>query len=187
MDKYSIPSNTNVFTEMAGLYIRRGDKSKEDSFWHKHNHWRNLSYYVKGIVDEEQRRKEPFKYVFVMTDDTAVMSSLREYANSDSKGTDEPYAREHLRGKDILYNVLAPQDCFDPFRRIGFDQFLVSMRFLIDHSAFTIGHTDSNVYRFFREVVYAERQHRPTIQSFTYVRNAPDSFVNNTEMTKIFN
>jgi len=180
-DKYSIPRNTNIFDQLAGLYIRRGDKSNEDSFWFKHHHWRNLSYYVKGIVDEEQRHQKTFKYIFVMTDDTSVMNSLKDYANPHSKGTDEPYAREHLRGKDILYNVLAPQDCFNPFHRVGFDQFLVSMRFLIEHSAFTIGHTDSNVFRFFREVVYAQRQHQPDVQSFTYVRNAPDSFENKPE------
>lgn len=186
-DKHSLPLNSNVFHNLAGLYIRRGDKSNEDSFWFKHQHWRNLSYYVKGIVDEEQRRKAPFKYVFVMTDDTSVMRSLQEYADSSSTGKDEPYAREHLRGKDILYNVLAPQDCFDPFRRIGFEQFLVSMRFLIEHSAFTVGHTDSNVFRFFREVVYAQRQHQPNVQSFTFVRNAPDSLESKTDINKIFN
>ena len=186
-DKHSLPPNSDIFHNLAGLYIRRGDKSNEDSFWFKHQRWRNLSYYVKGIVDEEQRRKEPFRYVFVMTDDTSVMRSLQDYSDVSSKGTDEPYAREHLRGKDILYNVLAPQDCFDPFRRIGFEQFLVSMRFLIEHSAFTVGHTDSNVFRFFREVVYAQRQHRPNVQSFTYVRNAPDSFDGKTEINKTFN
>jgi hypothetical protein len=186
IDKHSIPANTNVFDKLAGLYIRRGDKSNEDSFWFKHNHWRNLSYYVKGIVDEEERRHVPFKYVFVMTDDASVMNSLRDYANPNSKGTDELYAREHLRGKDILFNILAPQDCFDPFRRIGFDQFLVSMRFLIEHSAFTIGHTDSNVFRFFREVVYAQKQHRPDVQTFTHVRNAPNSLENKPDIAKIF-
>ena len=175
-DKYSLKSDKEVFDSMAGLYIRRGDKSNEDSFWHKHQRWRNLSYYIKGIVDEEKRRKTTFKYIFAMTDDTSVMASLQDYANKDSKGTDEPYARENLRGREILYNVLAPQACFDPFHRIGFDQFLVSMRFLIQNAAFTIGHTDSNVYRFFREVVYAERQHQPGVQTYTYVRNAPDSF-----------
>ena len=175
-DKYNVPPNENVFDKLAGLYIRRGDKSNEDSFWAKHNHWRNLSLYVKGVVDEEQRQKKDFKYIYVMTDDTSVMSSLQDYADARSKGTDEPYARKHLRGREILYNVLGPQACFDPFRRIGFDQFLISMRFLIEHSEFTVGHTDSNVFRFFREVVYAQRQHRPGLQSFTYVRNAPDSF-----------
>jgi len=185
-NKHSIPSNTNVFDKLAGLYIRRGDKSIEDSFWFKHHHWRNLSYYVKGIVDEEQRRNITFKYIFVMTDDASVMNSFRDYADPGSKGTDELYAREHLRGKDILYNVLAPQDCFDPFRRIGFEQFLVNMRFLIEHSAFTIGHTDSNVYRFFRELIYAQRQHQPGVQSFTYVRNAPNSLENKTEIRNMF-
>ena len=174
-DKYAVAANVNVFDKLAGLYIRRGDKSSEDSFWHKNHRWRNLSYYIKGIVDEEKRRKTVFKYVFVMTDDVSVMSSLQSYADPQSKGTDEPYAREHLRGREILYNVLAPQACFDPFQRIGFDQFLVSMRFLIENAAINVGHTDSNVFRFFREVVYAKHQHRSEIQTYTLVRNAPDS------------
>ncbi|UJR28025.1 hypothetical protein I4U23_009284 [Adineta vaga] len=180
-DKHTISSNKNVFDKLAGLYIRRGDKSSEDSFWAKHQHWRNLSLYVKGIVDEEQRQKKKFDYIFIMTDDTSVMQSFRDYADPNSKGKDEPYAREHLRGRDILYNVLAPQQCFDPFHRIGFEQFLVSMRFLIQHSAFTIGHTDSNVFRFFREAVYAQRQHQQNVQSYTYVQNAPNSLDENTE------
>jgi hypothetical protein len=175
-DKYSLSTNNSAFSNLAGLYIRRGDKSTEDSFWHKNHRWRNISYYIKGIVDEEKRRKMIFKSIFVMTDDTSVMNSLHDYANPNSEGTDEPYAREHLRGRDILYNVLAPQVCFDPFRRIGFDQFLVSMRFLIVHAAFTVGHTDSNVFRFFREVIYAQRQHQQNVQTFTFIRNAPDSF-----------
>jgi hypothetical protein len=166
----------NPFVSLAALYIRRGDKSNEDSFWHKHQHWRNLSYYVKGLVDEEQQRNIVFKSIFVMTDDISVMNSLRDYTNSKSKGIDEGYARKHLRGRNILHNILAPQTCFDPFRRIGFDQFLVSMRFIIDHSVFTVGHTDSNVFRFLREVIYARRQQNKDVQSFTYVRNAPDSF-----------
>ncbi|CAF3402843.1 unnamed protein product [Rotaria sp. Silwood1] len=180
-DKYSVPSNLTIFDKLAGLYIRRGDKSIEDSFWRKHGHWRNISLYIKAIVDEEQRRKTMFKYIFVMTDDQSVTASIRDYTKLDSKGTDEPYARRYLRGREILHNVLAPQECFDPFLRIGFDQFLVSMRFLIEHSAFTVGHTDSNVFRFFREVVYAQRQHRTDVQTFTYVRDAPDSFESNTQ------
>jgi len=175
IDKYSLSYNKNPFENLAGLYIRRGDKSNEDSFWHKNHRWRNLSYYVKGIVDEEKRRNLIFKLIFVMTDDVSVMNSLKDYADSKSKGTDELYARKHLRDRDILYNVLAPQTCFDPFHRIGFDQFLVSMRFLIDHSTFTVGHSDSNVFRFFRQIVYARRQQEKDVQSFTFVRNAPDS------------
>lgn len=166
---------TNPFVNLAGLYIRRGDKSNEDSFWHRHNHWRNLSYYVKGLIDEEKQRNIVFQSIFVMTDDLTVMTSLQEYANPKSNNTDEIYARENLRGRDILYNVLAPQACFHPFQRIGFDQFLVSMRFLIDHATFTVGHTDSNVFRFMREVIYARRQHQEEVQSFSLTRNAPDS------------
>ncbi|UJR21405.1 hypothetical protein I4U23_024495 [Adineta vaga] len=177
IDKYSLPKTKTVdpFDDLAGLYIRRGDKSTEDTFWHKHRRWRNISYYVKGLVDEENQRKTKFKSIFVMTDDASVMQSLIDYSNPQSKGTDEPYAREHLTNRNILYNVLAPQTCFDPFHRNGFDQFLVSMRFLIEYSRFTIGHTDSNVFRFFREVIYAQRQHHQHIQSFTFAKNAPDS------------
>jgi hypothetical protein len=175
IEKYSLINNKNPFDDLAGLYIRRGDKSVEDSFWHKHKRWRNLSYYVKGIVDEEKQRKMIFKSIFIMTDDRSVMNSLQDYADLKSKGTDEPYAREHLRGRNILYNILAPQTCFEPFRRIGFDQFLVNMRFLIDYSTFTVGHTDSNVFRFLRQIIYARRQHQKGVQSFTYIRDAPDS------------
>lgn len=174
-DKYH-PIKTDPFAHLAGLYIRRGDKSNEDSFWHQHRHWRNLSYYVKGLVDEEKQRNVVFQSIFVMTDDAYVMAALRDYADGKSNGTDEIYARKHLRDRNILYNILAPQACFDPFQRIGFDQFLVSMRFLIDHSTFTVGHTDSNVFRFMREVIYARRQQQEEVQSFSYTRNAPDSF-----------
>ena len=58
------------------------------------------------------------------------------------------------------------------------------MRFLIENSAFTIGHTDSNVFRFFQEVVYSLRQHRSNVQTFTYVQNAPDSLETNATNTK---
>ena len=170
------PLKTDPFTHLAGLYIRRGDKFNEDSFWHQHHHWRNLSYYVKGLVDEEKQRNVVFQSIFVMTDDLSVMTALQEYAEGKSNDTDEIYARKHLRGRNILYNILAPQACFDPFQRIGFDQFLVSLRFLIDHSTFTVGHTDSNVFRFMREVIYAQRQHQKEVQSSSYTRNAPDSF-----------
>ena len=173
-EKYGL-RNTDPFVHLAGLYIRRGDKFDEDSFWHKHHHWRNLSYYVKGLIDEEQQRHVSFQSIFVMTDDVSVLNALHDYANRKSNGTDEMYARKHLRGRNILYNILAPQACFDPFRRIGFDQFLVSMRFLIEHSTFTVGHTDSNVFRFLREIIYARKQHQKEVQSFTYIRNAPDS------------
>jgi hypothetical protein len=180
-DKYTIPRNINVFDSLAGLYIRRGDKWNEDSFWATHKHWRNLSLYVKGVIDEEQQRKTTFKYIYVMTDDSSVMKSFQDFVDPKSENKDEAYAREHLRGKEILYNVMAPQACFDPFHRVGFEQFLVSMRFLIDHAAIAVGHTDSNVFRFFREVVYAQRQHRPNVQTFTYVKNAPNSFDNKME------
>ena len=87
----------------------------------------------------------------------------------------KPYAREHLRGREILHNVFAPRACAEPFRRIDFDQFLVSIRFLAEHAAITIGHNDSNVFRLFREITYSRRQHQPGVQTITYTRSAPDS------------
>ena len=175
IDKYSQSLGDKVFAHLAGLYIRRGDKADEDSFWQKHNRWRNLSYYVKGIVDEEQRRNMNFTFIFVLSDDANVISSLQDYVNPSSTGNDEPYAREHLRGREILHNVFAPRACAEPFQRIDFDQFLVSIRFLAEHAAITIGHNDSNVFRLFREITYSRRQHQPGVQTITYTRSAPDS------------
>ncbi|CAF3622323.1 unnamed protein product [Adineta steineri] len=148
IEKYSLINSSNPFHDLAGLYIRRGDKLTKDSFWHKHNRWRNLSYYVKGIVYEKKRRKITFKCIFVMTD--------------------ELYTREHLHNRNILYNMLAPQICFNPFQRIDFDQFLISMRYLIYY-------TDSNVFQYFHEVIHAQRQQPQGIQSYTFSKNALDS------------
>lgn len=175
-DKWQKPYE-NVLTNLAALFIRRGDKMPEDSFWSKHKRWRNISMYVKGIVDEEQRRGEKFSTLFIMTDDTSVMNSIQEYAQIGltNSNQDESYAREHLHQREILYNVFAPQSCFDPFIRIGFDQFLVNVQFLTDHAAFIVGHTDSNVGRYLEEVLYVHRQHRTNAQTRTFVVNAPDS------------
>lgn len=163
IDKYSRSLGSDIFSHLAGLHIRRGDKTDEDSFWRKHNRWRNLSYYVKGIVDEEKRRNINFTFIFVLTDEKYVIDSLQNYA------------REHLRGREILYNVLAPIAYTEPFRRIEFDQFLVSIRFLVENAAITIGHNDSNVFQLFREITYSRRQHQPGVQTITYTRCAPDS------------
>ena len=181
-DKYSLSLDSDVFSRLAGLHIRRGDKTDEDSFWQKHQRWRNLSYYVKGIVDEEQRRKMNFTFIFVLSDEVHVINSLQDFANPSSTGIDEPYAREHLRGREILHNVLSPIACSEPFRRMEFDQFLVSMRFLVEHSVVTVGHNDSNVFRLLREITYSRRQQQPGVQTTTYTRCAPDSLTD----TRIF-
>jgi hypothetical protein len=162
---------------MAVIFIRRGDKMPEDSFWHKHHRWRNISMYVKGIIDEEKRRQIKYTTIFIMTDDQIVMNSIQEYSRHGLTGTnkDEPYARQHLHGRDILYNVFAPQSCFDPFIRIGFDQFLVNIQFITDYASLVIGHTDSNVGRYLEEIIYVNRQHQKDVQTLSYVINAPDS------------
>ena len=99
---YVHDKNGQSLNAVGGLFIRRGDKAHEDSFWKKHGRWRNISMYVKGIIDEEQRRNQIFSSIFVMTDDVLVMKSIQDYANPESKGADEPYARLHLRGRQIL-------------------------------------------------------------------------------------
>ena len=170
---------TEVLSKMAVLFIRRGDKMNEDSFWKSHQYWRNISLYVKGIVDEEKRRQMKYTSIFVITDDATVMSSIQEYARVGltDKHKDESYAREYLFERQILYNVFAPQACFDPFIRIGFDQFLVNIQFITDYAALVVGHRDSNVGRYIEEIIYVNRQHEPNAQTRTYVINAPDSFV----------
>jgi hypothetical protein len=161
--------------DTAAIFIRRGDKMPEDSFWQKHKRWRNISMYVKALVDEEKQKNRTFSSVFVMTDDVSVMKSIQDYSDPNSNGTDEPYARKHLRNRQILYNVFAPQACFDPFIRIGFDQFLVSLEFIVQHAQFTVAHSDSNVGRYLEEITYSRHQLNASVHSDTFVKNAPDS------------
>jgi hypothetical protein len=175
-DKHNKPYD-EVLSKMAVIFIRRGDKMPEDSFWHKHQRWRNISMYVKGIIDEEKRRQIRYTTIFVMTDDQTVMNSIQEYSRDGltTVQKDEPYARRYLHRRDILYNVFAPQSCFDPFIRIGFDQFLVNIQFITDYALLVVGHTDSNVGRYLEEIIYVNRQHENNVQTTTYVMNAPDS------------
>jgi hypothetical protein len=175
-DKLNQPYN-EVLSKMAVIFIRRGDKMPEDSFWQKHQRWRNISMYVKGIIDEEKRRQIKYTTIFVMTDDTSVMNSIQEYARDGltQSNKDESYARQHLHGRQILYNVFAPQFCFNPFIRIGFDQFLVNIQFVTDYASLVVGHTDSNVGRYLEEIIYVNRQHERNVQTRTFVVNAPDS------------
>jgi hypothetical protein len=162
---------------MAVLYIRRGDKMSEDSFWQQHDHWRNISMYVKGIIDEEKRRQINYTTIFVMTDDEIVMNSIQKYSRVGltSSHKDESYARQHLYGREILYNIFSPQSCLNPFTRIGLDQFLVNIQFITDYASLVIGHTDSNVGRYLEEIIYVNRQHIKNVQTQTFVINAPDS------------
>jgi hypothetical protein len=175
-DKHNKPYD-EVLSKMAVIFIRRGDKMPEDSFWHKHQRWRNISMYVKGIIDEEKRRQIRYTTIFVMTDDQTVMNSIQEYSRDGltTAQKDEPHARRYLHRRDILYNVFAPQSCFDPFIRIGFDQFLVNIQFITDYALLVVGHTDSNVGRYLEEIIYVNRQHEKNVQTTTYVINAPDS------------
>ena len=175
-DKYNKPYN-EVLSKMAVIFIRRGDKMPEDSFWQKYKRWRNISMYVKGIVDEEKRRQVDYTTIFVMTDDKTVMNSIQEYSDDGltSSNKDELYARQHLHHRQILYNVFAPQSGLNPFNRVSFDQFLVDVQFVTDYASLVVGHTDSNVGRYLEEVIYVNRQHNQNVQTSTYFINAPDS------------
>jgi hypothetical protein len=175
-DKYNKPYNTSLLN-MSALFIRRGDKMPEDSFWRKHKHWRNISMYVKGLIDEEHYRSIKYSSIFIMTDDVNVMKSIEEYSRNGltNQTQDEQYARRYLYKREILYNIFAPQSCFDPFTRIGFDQFLVNIQFILNHASLVIGHTDSNVGRYLEEILYVNRQHQTNTHTLTYVKNAPDT------------
>ncbi|UJR08148.1 hypothetical protein I4U23_012424 [Adineta vaga] len=175
-DKYKLPYK-KALSNMAVIFVRRGDKMPEDSFWQKHKRWRNISMYVKGIVDEEKRRQMKYNTIFVMTDDVSTMESIQDYSKTGltSSNKDESYARQHLHEREILYNVFAPQSCLDPFVRIGFDQFLVNVQFVTDYASLVVGHTDSNVGRYLEEIIYVNRQHNKNVQTLTYVINAPDT------------
>ncbi|CAF3104538.1 unnamed protein product [Rotaria socialis] len=172
-DMHDQPYNESL-RAMVTLFIRRGDKAVEDSFYRKHGYWRNISLFVKGIVDEEHRRGIRFKSLFVVTDEAEVMTSIQDYSNLDSSGTGEQYARQHLKGRHILFNVFAPQACFNPYEKIGYDQFLVSVSFALRHSSFVVAHNDSNIGRYFQEMFYATKQHNPGVQTQTFVKNPPD-------------
>ncbi|CAF3767411.1 unnamed protein product [Rotaria sp. Silwood1] len=171
---YLRDKDQRTLNDTAAIFIRRGDKMPEDSFWRKYHRWRNISMYVKGLVDEEQRQNRTFSSVFIMTDDVSVMNSIQDYADPQSKGIDESYARKHLRNRQIIYNVFAPQACFDPFIRIGFEQFLVSVEFIVQHAQFTVSHSDSNVGRYLEEITYARNQLKASVESDSFVKNAPD-------------
>jgi hypothetical protein len=172
---YLLDKAGQTLDNMAAIFIRRGDKMPEDSFWLKHKRWRNISYYVKALVDEEERRNHRFSSVFVMTDDLKVMNSMIDFADPTSNGRDEPYARKNLRHRHILYNVFAPQACFNPFIRIGFDQFLVTLDFLVRYSQYTVSHTDSNVGRYLLQITYAKRQLNDSASSKSHIGGAPDT------------
>ncbi len=133
--------------------------------------------YVKGLIDQEKHRSIKYSSIFIMTDDKNVMNSIQEYSRDGltNKTHDEKYARQYLYQRQILYNIFAPQSCFDPFNRIGFDQFLVNIQFILNHASLVIGHTDSNVGRYLEEIIYVHRQHQNNIQTTTHVINAPDT------------
>src|SRR5262249_54054556 len=129
---------------------------------------------VKALVDEEERLNRRFSSIFVMTDDASVLKSIQDYSDPESKGTDELYAREHLKNREILYNVFAPQARQKFIDRLEVDQFLVSLQFIIQYSQFTVGHSDSNIGRYLEEIIYSRQQLNPSVHSNSFVKDAPD-------------
>ena len=83
--------------------------------------------------------------------------------------------QDYIYADDKFCNVFAPQACFDPFIRIGFDQFLVSLEFLTHYAQFIVGHSDSNVGRYLEELIYVRHQLNASIRTNSFVIDAPDS------------
>lgn len=175
-DKYKQPYKKTL-SKMAAMYIRRGDKSVEDLFYKQHGYYRNISMYVKSMINQEISRQINYTTLFVTTDDLSVINSIQEYARDGltTVNKDEPYARQHLHGRQILYNIFDTNIRFDSYARANFDQFLVNIQFITDYSSLVISHTSSNVGRYIEELIYVKRQHKKYAQTRKYVINAVNS------------
>jgi hypothetical protein len=167
-------SLNNALSSVVAVVIRRGDHSPEDDFFRKYGYWRNVSLYIKGLKEEEVRRNGSFDAIFVMSDDGTVIQAIRDYANSSADGIDEIYARQFLKNRSILTNVYAPENCRQPYSRLDFENFFISINFLIKYTTYIVQQRDSNIGRYIEEVVYGQRQFQSGVQSTTYVKSAPD-------------
>ena len=173
------PRNTRPISyrldNIAGVVIRRGDHGLHDMFLKKHGYWRNISYYMNGLYREETRRDAKFEAIFVMSDDANVTRSILEYANPSSTGSDELFARRFLNSRHVLFNIYEHDNCRQSLTRFDLEQFVISVNFLLEYSNFIIQHRDSNIGRYLEEVTYGRKQLVTGIQSYSYVRGAPDS------------
>ncbi|CAF1436774.1 unnamed protein product, partial [Didymodactylos carnosus] len=182
-DKYEnrqISSQT-VLLHSAALYVRRGEKAPEDEFYLKYGQYRNVLLYLLRLKQEELKQQKTFSSIFVLTDDADVMKQCLEFSNNNyfpSNNSDKNAVIGHqiLNGRDITYNVYAPQKCFDPYRRIGFETFLASLIYLLRTSEHVVGHESSNVSRFIQEYLYATRQLNQSITEQSVHSNALDSY-----------
>jgi hypothetical protein len=164
----------NALSSVAAVVIRRGDHAPEDDFFRKYGYWRNISLYMKGLREEEIRRKRLFDAIFIMSDDVNVIQAIREYSDFTRDGLDEIYARQFLKNRTILTNVYAPENCRQPYSRLDFEQFFISVNFVIKCTTHLVQQRDSNIGRYLEEVVYGRRQLQRGVHSYTYVRSAPD-------------
>ena len=69
-----------------------------------------------------------------------------------------PLSRLVLGGMPVLHNVFAPQRCFHPFVRVGFQQFLVSFNFVVRNVQMWVGPRDSSVTQVLDDLTHAMRQ-----------------------------
>lgn len=172
-EKQNLPLN-NALSSVAAVVIRRGDHAPEDDFFRKYGYWRNISLYMKGLKEEEVRRKRPFDAIFVMSDDAKVIQAIREYSDLTGDGLDEIYARQFLTNRTILTNVYAPENCRQAYSRLDFEQFFISVNFVVKCTTYIVQQRDSNIGRYLEELVYGRRQLQNGVHSTTYVKSAPD-------------
>lgn len=166
-----------ALSSMAVVYIRRGDHTREDPFYQKYGYWRNLSLFLETLYDEEKRLNKTFSSIFILSDDGHVVNSAIEFASKYSSGPDERFARQYLFGRDVIYNINAPQNCRKPLSRFDFDQYVVSIQLIIRHSAIVVTQILSNLGTYLEAILFAQNQLIPNHQTTTRIKYVHDHFL----------
>jgi hypothetical protein len=165
-----------ALSSMAVVYARRGDHTREDPFYQRFGHWRNISLFLRTLYDEEKRLNKTFSPIFFLSDDARFASSALEFASKNTSGPDENFARQYLFGRDVIYNIYAPDACRKPFSQFDFDQYLVTVQFIIRHSAIIVTQILSNLGTYLEAIIYAENQLLSTHQTSTRIKYVRDIF-----------
>jgi hypothetical protein len=183
----------------AAWMVRRGDKAREDPYAHAHgNAFRDISLYAWPLIRRSEQLGRPWSSLFFMSDDPHLLAETEACARAPKPPQPDwdtekvPRSVGHiaratgcrsvvtefaLSGVPLTWNAYAPQSCFNPFNRIGFEQFLVSMHYVLLHSDFLVAHSSSNVGRIMAELLYATRQTRPDVVSLHSVyQDAVDDY-----------
>lgn len=133
----------------AAMMVRRGDKGPEDSYHRLHGYFHDLSLYGYTLVKRQELTGTKFSSLFFMTEERGLLAEIQACAKSPKppappnwenmnapnsiapinrpSGCRSQIAEWQFSGMPLTWNVYAPQACYDPFLRIGFEQFLVSL------------------------------------------------------------